>query len=148
MRVLFWYENFFQKEYSFHSFFGILERELFWYENFSQKECSFHIPIYIVERVLFWSQKECGLSHGSDQLSFSGQFHQTHWSHGHHSYQVDRKPISDSSGIILQFDRYSIAVAVSNLKNFAENPFYMMGHKCFCRQKSIECVKKFRFHAF
>ena len=52
-----------QKEYSFHSFFGILERELFWYENFSQKECSFHIPIYIVERVLFWSQKECGLSH-------------------------------------------------------------------------------------
>ena len=64
MRVLFWYENFFQKEYSFHSFFGILERELFWYENFSQKECSFHIPIYIVERVLFWSQKECGLSHG------------------------------------------------------------------------------------
>ena len=34
----------------------------------------------------------------SDQFLFSGQFHQTHWSHGHYGRQAHRRAISASSG--------------------------------------------------
>ena len=45
-----------------------------------------------------WGKKSKKETKCSDQLSFSGQFHQTHWSYGKQRSLVLRQPISASCG--------------------------------------------------